>query len=144
MMKPIAATSLLGLTMLFGAGATLPAYANTSDAFVAPPSIVAFDQKSGGEINIDYVYLPSNGYVAVYNSDTSGNPTGKPIGHAPMTKGDHRNVKVVLDETANSGGRLWISLYKDADKQPSFDPGSGDTPVWSKDELPAQNMIVVR
>jgi hypothetical protein len=114
------------------------------DAFLAPPSIVAFDNKSGREINIDYVYLPSNGHVAVYNIDTSGNPTGMPIRHASMTKGGHRNVKVALDETANSGGRVWISLYKVADKQPSVDPGSGDAPVWSKDELPAQNMIVVR
>lgn len=143
-MKSIAASSLLGLTMLFGAGATLPAYANTPDAFVAEPSIVAFDQKSGREITIDYVYLPADGYVAVYDSDANGNPTGKAIGHVPMTKGDHRNVRVGLAGTAKPGDRLWISLYKDADKQPSFDPGSGDTPVWSKDELPAQNMIVVR
>jgi hypothetical protein len=144
-MKPAKTASLLGLTMLFGLGtATLPSHANAPDAFVAPPSVLAFDQKSAGDVTIDYVYLPANGYVAVYQSDANGNPTGKPIGHVPMTKGDHSNVKVPLDGPPKSGERLWISLYEDADKQPSFDPGSGDTPVWSKNQLPAQNMIVVR
>ncbi|MGD9671426.1 MAG: hypothetical protein AB7U75_20655 [Hyphomicrobiaceae bacterium] len=144
-MTPARTVSLLGLTMLFGLGAaTLPSHANAPDAFVAPPSVLAFDQKSARDVMIDYVYLPTIGYVAVYQSDASGNPTGKPIGHSPMTKGGHRNVEVPLDEPPKSGDRLWISLYQDADKQPSFDPGSGDTPVWSKDQLPAQNMIVVR
>jgi hypothetical protein len=144
-MKPAKTASLLGLTMLFGIGAaTLPSHANAPDAFVAPPSVLAFDQKSAGEITIDYVNLPSSGYVAVYKSDASGNPTERPIGHAAMAKGDHRNIKVPLEAAPNAGDRLWISLYKDADQKPTFDPGSGDTPVWAKYELPAQNIIVVR
>ena len=138
-------TSLLGLTMLFGLGAaTQPTFAKTPDTFAAPPSVVAFDQSPAGDLKIDYVNLPANGYVAVYKSDATGKPTGKPIAHAPMTKGDHRNVKLPLHEKPQAGDRLWIALYKDTDQQPSFDPGTGDKPVWSRDELPAQNMIVVR
>lgn len=144
-MKPAGTASLLGLTMLFGVGAaTLPSYANAPDVFVAPPSVLAFDQKPAGDITIDYVNLPANGYVAVYKSDANGIPTGQLLGHAPIAKGDHRNIKVPIEAAPKAGDRLWISLYEDSDQQPSFDPGSGDKPIWSRDRLPAQNMIVVR
>lgn len=136
---------LLGMAMLFGAAAApLPAHAKTSEQLSVPPSVIAFDQKAGPSLMVDYVFLPKDGYVAVYKSDDTGKPAGKPIGHTAIEGGDHRQLKIQLSEAPKPGERLWVSLYKDADKSAAFDPGAGDTPVWSKDALPAQNKVVVR
>ena len=136
----------LVVAMLFGAAAVpLPTHAATSETATPPASVLAFDQKlSGSDIVIEYAHLPDAGYVAVYGTDKSGAPTGEPLGYTKLNAGDHRQLKIALSKAPTTGDRLWVSIYQDADNDPSFKPGSGDKPVWSKSELPAENMIVVR
>ena len=136
----------LFVAMLFGAAAApLATHAATNDADPLPPSILAFDQKAADKsIVVDYAQLPSAGYVAVYKTDKSGKPTGEPLGYTKIEAGDHRQIKVPLAEKPSSGDRLWVALYKDSDKDPTFSPSKGDTPIWSKTELPPEGMIVVR
>lgn len=143
MLKSVAPA--LGLALLVGAGAVVPAYAAVSDRFEAPPSVLAFDQKLKDDaITVDYVRMPEKGYVAVYRLDQNGKPSGEPIGHTPMERGDHRQVQIKLTEAANPGDQLWVTLYKDANDSPTFEPGSGDQPLWSKNELPPKGRIVIQ
>ena len=139
--------SVLVVAMLFGASAAaLPVHAATSTEVPAtPPSVLAFDQPlKENSITLDYVQLPAQGYVAVYKVGEDGKPAGEAIGYTNLESGDHRNLKVKLTKAPISGDQLWISLYKDKDQKPSFDPGSGDKPLWQKTELPPESMITVR
>ncbi|MEQ8823074.1 MAG: hypothetical protein RIC14_01730 [Filomicrobium sp.] len=139
---------ILAVAMLFGAAAApLPTHAATGDATQAvfPPSVLAFDQKAtDGKVKIDYAHMPKAGYVAIYAADKNGKPTGKPLGYSKIKAGDHRQLTISLNEQPKSGDALWISLYKDADNDPSFNPGEGDKAVWSKSEMPAESKIMVK
>lgn len=136
----------LFVAMLFGAAAApMTSHAATSEEEMFPPSVLAFDQKSSDKkIVVDYAHLPSAGYVAVYGTDAAGKPKGEPLGYSKIDAGEHRQLSIVLNDQPASGDRLWLSLYKDTDSDPSFKPGSGDKPVWSKMELPAENKIIIR
>lgn len=142
---PKFAAPAFGLAILVGAVAAVPAYATVSERFNAPPSVLAFDQKLKGDaITVDYVQLPEKGYVAVYRIDENGKPSGAPIGHTRMERGDHRQVQIKLSEVPKAGEQLWVTLYKDTDDKPTFEPGAGDKPVWSKDDLPPKGRIVIQ
>lgn len=136
----------LFVAMLFGAAAAPSAsYAATGETATAPPSVLAFDQKlQDSKIVVDYAHLPTAGYVAVYGTDKDGKPMGEPLGYSKIDAGEHRQLTISLNQQPKSGQRLWLNLYKDADSDPTFKPGSGDEPVWSKGELPAENMILIR
>ncbi len=137
--------AVVTMAMLFGAAAAPLAVHAAANNTETPPSVLAFDQlPKDNSLTISYAYLPQTGYVAVYKGEANAGPSGAPIGHTSLSSGDHRDFKVTLSEPVNAGEQLWISMYKDTDKDPSFDPGKGDQPVWSKDALPMQNMIVVR
>ena len=136
----VAAVMMLGV-----AGVPIAAHAATSEGSTTPPSVMAFNQSAGSKsIVVDYAYLPENGYVAVYKSDEAGKPTGEPIGYTQAKQGDHRQFEIELKEAPAKGDRLWVALYKDADQDPSFKPGAGDKPVWSKSDLPAENMFELK
>lgn len=139
------AAAALGLALLVGAGAVVPAHAAVSDSFAAPASVLAFDQKLNGEaITVDYVQIPAAGYVAVYKTDGKAMPIGEPIGHTRVETGDHRQVLIKLSKTLKSGEKLWVTLYKDVNDTLTFEPKSGDKPVWSKDGLPPEGLILIQ
>lgn len=102
------------------------------------PSVIVFDQKSTGKaVSFSYVYLPSDGYVAVYGSDADGKRTGDVLGYVPLAAGDHRNVSVELGKDLKSGMTLWGSLYQDLDGDKKLDKGK-DTAFWP-DGKPLEN-----
>lgn len=141
MTKSPQAKMVVGLAALLGTGALFGgAQAATTDA-----SALVLDQAAANKtVSIDYVYLPQDGYVAIYRSDETGIPSGPPIGSANLAAGDHRAVEVPLSAQLQSGERLWVSLYHDADGTPTFEPGTGDQPIWSKDQQPSESGFVVR
>lgn len=134
------------VAMLFGAAAApLPAFAATGDVSTTPASVVAFDQSLKNQsIQVDYAYLPADGYVVVYKAGADGKPMGDPLGYKRAASGDHRQLSIELETKPAAGERLWVALYKDKDGTQSFDPNGGDMPIWSKTEIPAENMIVIR
>ena len=135
--------TLLVMAALVGAGSlAVTAHAATSD--VEPSAIVLDQAISNNAVAIEYVHLPANGYAAIYGSNDSGLPTGDPIGSATLTAGDHRKVQVDLNAQPKAGENLWVSLYRDADGKPSFDPGAGDEPLWAKDKQSASTAFLVR
>lgn len=128
----------LGATLLIGT--TIAAHAATSPN---PPSVLFFNQKAEGKsVTLEYAHLPSNGYVVIYGADKEGKPVGEALGYVELKAGDHRNVKVELNRTAEAGQRLWASLYSDRDQKPGFDK-TADLPFWG-DQLPWQNQIVIQ
>lgn len=45
------------------------------------PSLIVFDQRNAGKaVSFSYVYLPFDGYVAVYGSDADGKVAGDALG----------------------------------------------------------------
>lgn len=142
-MTIISNTKSLAVAAVVAAAAMLmSAYAAIS---ATDPSALVLDQRAKNQsISIDYIYLPENGYVAIYNSDEQGRPSGPAIGHANLNAGDHRGVEVKLSEQLKSGERLWVSLYKDVDGRPKFDPGQGDVAFWPEGQLPEESAFIVR
>ena len=123
------------LAAAFVAGASVAAH--------AVPSVLAFDQKvQRDEVTLDYVMLPTDGYVVIYGADKDGKPMKAPLGHAELKAGDHRAIKVKLDTTPQSGSTLWASLYADKDGKSGFDKG-GDAPIWSEG-IPLVNRFIVK
>lgn len=97
---------------------------------VTDPSLIVFDQRAGGnEVRFSYVYLPHDGYVAIYGSDDEGNVTGDVLGYVPLEAGDHQNVTVEIDQELESGMTLWASLYRDDDGDRKLDKRE-DSPFW--------------
>jgi hypothetical protein len=136
----IALTALGFMTAL--ANATTSPSSTTSTVATAP-SVLVFDQKAGsGEVGVDYANLQRGGYLVIYPSDSSGQPTKEALGHTPLKAGDHRNVKVKLSTAPQPGSVLWASLYIDTDSQPGFDKGK-DASVWP-DAIPSSNRFVVK
>lgn len=135
--------TVLGLATLLGAGA-LAMSVQAATAGTNPSALVFDQQAKNKSIAIEYVYLPEKGYAAVYRSGEEGKPSGAPIGNVSLDAGDHRKINVTLNEQPKSGETLWISLYKDADGKPTFDPGEGDEAIWSKGQLPSSSAFVVR
>ncbi len=93
---------------------------------------------------LEYVQMPQQGYVAVYETGKDGKPTGEAIGHTNLESGDHRQIKVKLSKSPEAGDQLWIALYNDKDNDRSFDPSSGDKPVCQKTQIPPEALITVR
>ena len=128
------------LATAFVTGATVATHAVAAGA---PPSVLAFDQKvQGNEVSLDYVGLPTDGYVVIYGTDKDGKPMKEPLGHAELKAGDHRAIKVKLGSTPQSGSALWVSLYSDKDGKPGFNKG-GDAPIWSEGP-PLVNRFIVK
>lgn len=125
------------------ASMALAAPAPSSSA--TPASIMVFDQAaSGNAISVKYLYLPEDGYAAVYRSGDSGRPVGSPLGFAKLSKGDHRDIKLELKDGPKSGEKLWVTLYRDADNAPEFDPGNGDVAYWSAENKPWEHQFKIR
>ncbi len=123
------------LATAFVTGATVAAH--------AVPSVLAFDQKvQGNELTLDYVMLPTDGYVVIYGADKDGKPMKESLGHAELKAGDHRAIKIKLGSAPQSGSTLWASLYTDKDNKPGFDKG-GDAPIW-REGLPLVNRFIVK
>lgn len=134
-------SALAGITGLAGAAVA----ATNSASSPTPPSVLVFDQSSSeNKVSVKYLYLPENGYAAVYKSDANGRPSGTAIGYAKLPAGDHRDVKIKLTEGPKSGETLWVSLYRDADNSQNFDPGNGDVAIWSPDGKPWENQFKIQ
>lgn len=142
-MRTFKKNGVFGLALLIGSGGLA---ASSMAAIDKPdPSVVVFDQSlKSNSIMVDYAYLPQQGYVAVYSSDKDGKPAGKPIGHVNLEAGDHRQIKVTLNEPAQSGEKLWVSLYKDGDGNPNLDVSGKDLPLWERAQIPPPNSFVLR
>lgn len=130
----------IGLLMI---GTAATAFAATSAATGSEPSVLVFDQKlSNGQISLDYVNMPTNGYAVIYGTDKNGKRSAEPLGHVELKAGDHRGVKVQLSDAPSSGSSLWASLYKDKDAKPGF-AKNGDAPIWGE-AIPAENRFTVQ
>lgn len=142
-MKTIKQNGVFGLALLVGTGGLA---ASSFAAIDKPdPSVVVFDQTlKSNSVMVDYAYLPQNGYVAVYSSGDDGKPAGTPIGHVNLEAGDHRQIKVTLNEPPKAGDRLWVSLYKDGDGKPTLDLKAGDAAIWEREQMPPPNAFLVR
>jgi hypothetical protein len=106
------------------------------------PSVIVFDQRGGEtEVKFSYVYLPYNGYVAVYGSGEDGKAKGDVLGYVPLEAGDHRNVSVDVGTELESGMTLWASLYRDVDGDKKLDKEK-DTAFWP-DGKPFENRFSV-
>ncbi len=117
--------------------------ASAMQGAVAPPSVIALNQKlEDGSVAVEYAFLPVKGYAVIYGADEDGKPIREPLGHVELAAGDHRKFKIKLDKAPPEGARLWVSLYTDKDDKPGFDR-RGDVAVW-QDRLPAENHIVVQ
>ena len=133
-------TAAATLTGAFLVGATIAASAATP---ATEPSVLAFDQKpQSGHVILDYAYLPAKGYAVVYGADKEGKPVKEPLGHVELNAGDHRGVKIKLNNEPAAGSKVWISLYQDKDAKPGFDR-QGDAPFWTG-ALPAENSLTIR
>lgn len=141
MAKTIWAYTLASIAGVASAAVLSPAAFAT--ALSTPPSVVVFDQAVAGKsVDVSYVFLPAKGYVAVYPSDANGQPIRQALGTATLNAGDHRNVKISLNEQPKPGQRLWISIYGDTDGKPGFD-AKADTPIWPT-LLPSENAFIAR
>lgn len=92
-------------------------------------------QRSGGNVTVRRVTLPSDGYVILYN----GSINGRAVGQTSLSAGPHRNVSVALNETFfrnHNRSMMVATLYADnGDGQ--FNDGdslvrAGDAPVTTK------------
>lgn len=97
-----------------------------ADPDVTDPSVIVFDQRAGGSsVSFSYVYLPDNGYVAIYGTDDEGKPTGDVLGYSPLEAGNHMNVTVEIEQELESGQTFWASLYKGEEGQQELDTSEG-------------------
>lgn len=109
----------------------------TAEAMI-PSSVIAFNQKASGDaVKMTYVYLPFDGYVAIYTT-SDGKVSGDVLGYVPLAKGDHRDVAVKLSKAPEAGSQLVATLYKDVDGDKKLDKKT-DTPVWSADSVPTES-----
>lgn len=116
---------------MFLALASTTSLAATNQGAQTPPSVIAFNQQAkNNQVKITYAYLPSDGFVEVFQSNPQGDPASKPIGRAEMKAGDHRDFQVKLNAEPQKGSLLWIALAND------------DSQQWKK-TLPAANKIKV-
>ncbi len=106
-----------------------------------PATTIAFDQKvSGDTVTIKYVSLPVDGYVALKKADAEGKPTKDVLGYVPLTRGDHRDVKVEV-KGVKAGDHVWAAPYKDVDGDKKLDL-SKDTSL-RPDGVPTEGRFVI-
>ncbi|SFV39160.1 hypothetical protein SAMN04488557_4187 [Hyphomicrobium facile] len=105
----------------------------TSGAFAADPgtpaSVIAMNQKPKGEsVSITYAFAPTDGTLAIFAVDPQGHASAKPLGSAALTRGDHRDVKIKLNEALKPGTRLWaVTQGKDGKPFRNVDGPAGQT-----------------
>lgn len=127
--------------------ASFPASAMTKDSETGqvqtqtPPSVLVLNQKAGGKsVKVSYVYLPDNGYVAIF-ADQNGKRSDTALGFTPLDKGNHNDVAVEIKEGARPGSALWATLYKDVDGDKILDLGK-DSALWPNGD-PIENQFLV-
>ncbi|MBY0559433.1 hypothetical protein [Hyphomicrobium sp.] len=90
-----------------------------TSAFAADPgtpaSVIAMNQKPKGEsVSITYAFAPADGTLAIFSVDPAGHASAQPLGSAALTRGDHRDVKIKLNEELKPGTTLWaVARSKD-------------------------------
>lgn len=132
---------VLAMAPLMSSGAY--AMQSNLDPGSSPPSVLAMDQAANGKaVAMTYVFLPTDGYVAVYGVDDAGKKTGEALGYTPLAKGDHRKVKVELATAPKAGAKLRATLYKDVDKDKKLDVKK-DQP-FAADERTAEGQFQIR
>jgi hypothetical protein len=105
------------------------------------PSVMAFNQKADGKmVNIHYLNLPQNGYIAIHAA-SDGKPGKEVLCYVPLNAGSHMNIKVELSKPVESGMTLWASLYRDDDSDQKLDK-SKDAPFWPDGE-PKENKFEI-
>jgi hypothetical protein len=141
LMKGVVFASLISAAAL---ASSLAANAvTTAAASTTPPSVIVFNQKlTNGAVNVTYANIPAKGYIAVLGSDAKGMPTSQALGEQAIEPGDHRELKIKLDEQPKTGDKLWVSMYLDMDGKPGID-AKADKPVWPT-SLPLENAFMVR
>lgn len=127
----VAALALAPFIAMKAIAAPIEPVAVNVDPDVTDPSLIVFDQQAGSNaVTFSYVYLPHDGYVAVYGSDGEGNAaTDEVLGYVPLESGDHRNITVEIDQELESGQTFWASLYRDDDGDKKLDK-SEDSAFW--------------
>lgn len=104
------------------------------------PSALVLDQKlDGNTVNLTYAYMPEDGFIAIYKG-MDGAASGKPIGTAALPAGDHRDVKVKLSTSVDSGTELFVSLAKG--RGDAYDESKHES-VWQMGEIPTESRFKV-
>ena len=79
-----------------------------------PASIKVSGQKmTDDEVTIAEVNLPRDGILVIYPSDSNGELVERVIGYVALSGGDHKAIKVHLNEKPKAGDKLWATLHKD-------------------------------
>jgi len=85
----------------------------------AYPSVLVRNQKVKADtISITYANLPKAGTLAIFEAGAKGGPGRKEIGHVALAAGDHRQVKVKLDQMPRTGTRLWAVIEPAGSSKP--------------------------
>ncbi len=131
-----------GLAALLIGSLTIAAHAGTQGA-ATEPSVMVLNQKvSGGELLVEYVYLPEKGYAVVYGASQDGKPIREPLGHVELGQGSHTKFKIKLNQEPAPGTTLWVTLYTDKDGSAGFDK-QADASIWG-DKLPYENKVTIQ
>lgn len=96
----------------------------TASAFAAgAPSVLAMNQKlKGSDVSITYANMPKDGYLVIHPSLDNGKPSEKVLGSAQLTAGDHREIKVQLNDHVAAGTKLWAELQPTNDAKGAMKP----------------------
>ncbi|HVZ03497.1 DUF7282 domain-containing protein [Hyphomicrobium sp.] len=140
-------TAIVAASVAAALLASLPASAMTKDPASnqvqtqTPASVLVFNQKAGeNSVKVSYVYLPDNGYVAIF-ADENGRRSDAVLGFTPLEKGNHNEVAVEIKESARPGSALWATLYKDVDGDKILDVRK-DLALWP-DSDPLEHQFLI-
>ena len=72
------------------------------------------EQFPGATTTVNMALLEAPGFAAVREADSDGNEPGKIIGVSELlSKGESRNISILLSRSARESDTLWIALYLD-------------------------------
>lgn len=96
---------------------------SSDQSMASTPAISVEDQKvSDNTVVINSVTMSEAGFLVIHAADDNGKlKAPESIGHTMVEKGKHKNVKVELDKSVESGDKLFAMLHKDTDKKDSYE-----------------------
>ncbi len=65
---------------------------------------------SVGTVTVDKIMADKNGWLVVHRTDANKKP-GPVVGHAPLKKGENKDVTAILTEPVKSGEMLMLMLH---------------------------------
>jgi hypothetical protein len=140
MNKRLSIIAGVGTAMALSIGAA----AHTKPAIMAGGSSMEVGVDNG-MLMVESVTAPADAFIAVHVM-TEDKP-GEVIGHAPVKKGENKNVEIKLDKEPSVGDKLSIMLHQDTGKMGTYEFGMEgsmeDAPVMA-DGKPVMEMVTVK